>query len=286
MKISAKYSLLSLALLAFLTTSVEANTFTINQAGTSFSPDDLTIEVGDTVIWQWSGGNHTVTEGTDGTIDGDEAFHSPLNSTVTSYTVTFDAAFLAANPRINGRYDYFCSPHFSFGMTGVVTVNLGPGTGYCFGDPGMGTPCPCSNDNDGSVPGSGCDNGAFASGAQLTGSGVASVSGDTLVLKTTGLEPSNTGLYFQGNNATNGGAGNPFGDGLRCAGGGLVRLQIRTASAGGTSQTSVAIAAKGGVIAGDTRRYQCWYRTTQNPPCGLGVNDFNLSNGYEITWTP
>ena len=40
--------------------------------------------------------------------------------------------------------------------------------GYCFGDPGSGTPCPCGNDNDGSVPGSGCANGVFTSGAQLS----------------------------------------------------------------------------------------------------------------------
>ena len=45
-------------------------------------------------------------------------------------------------------------------------------------------------------------------------------------------------------------------------------------------------AAQGGVAAGDTRRYQCWYRTPGSPPCGVGVNDFNLSNGYEITWLP
>ena len=38
---------------------------------------------------------------------------------------------------------------------------------------------------------------------------------------------------------------------------------------------------------GDTKRYQCWYRDTSgNQPCGVGVNDFNLSNGYGITWTP
>ena len=42
----------------------------------------------------------------------------------------------------------------------------------------------------------------------------------------------------------------------------------------------------GNVLAGDTKRYQCWYRTTVNPPCGLGVNDFNASNGLEVVWIP
>ena len=162
-----------------------------------------------------------------------------------------------------------------------------PGLRYCNGDPGAGTPCPCGNDNDGSVPGSGCANGAFASGAQLTGSGVASVSVDTLVLSATGLDLNNSGLYFQANYVMNGGNGNVFGDGLPCAGGGLIRLQIRTSDSSGSSSTTIAIAAKGGVSPGDTKRYQCWYRDTSgNQPCGVGVNDFNLSNGYEITWLP
>jgi formylglycine-generating enzyme required for sulfatase activity len=162
------------------------------------------------------------------------------------------------------------------------------GTGYCFGDPGSGTPCPCNNDNDGSVPGSGCDNGVFWSGAQLTGSGVADVTADTLRLATMHLEPNNAGLYFQADNDLS--PGNLWGDGIRCAGGNLKRLGVRFADVRGYSDTSgfsYTISAKAGNIsAGDTKYYQCWYRTTSNPPCGSGVNDFNTSNGYAITWGP
>jgi hypothetical protein len=162
-----------------------------------------------------------------------------------------------------------------------------PGVRYCFGDPGAGTPCPCSNDNDGSVPGSGCANGVFASGAQLTGSGSASVGADTLVLATSGLEPSNSGLYFQADNDLS--PGIIWGDGLQCAGGSLKRLGVRFANASGYSDTSAwttPISVKAGnVLAGNTKHYQCWYRTTVNPPCGAGVNDFNSSNGYAVTWT-
>ena len=167
-------------------------------------------------------------------------------------------------------------------------VSDAPGIGYCFGDPGSGTPCPCANDNDGSVPGSGCDNGYFSSGAQLTGNGTARLSNDTLVLATTGLEPSNSGLYFQADNDLS--PGFIWGDGLQCAGGQLKRLGVRFADAGGYSDTSAwtpSISVRAGnVLPGDTKRYQCWYRTTVNPPCGLGVNDFNASNGYAVTWLP
>jgi len=172
--------------------------------------------------------------------------------------------------------------HFSAG------ADCEPGTPYCSGDPGSGTPCPCGNDNDGSVPGSGCDNGVFASGARLRGSGTASLSADTLVLSTTHLEPNNSGLYFQANNDLS--PGIVWGDGLQCAGGQLKRLGVRFADASGYSDTSAwatPISVKAGnITAGDTKRYQCWYRTTTNPPCGSGVNDFNASNGYAITWAP
>ena len=160
------------------------------------------------------------------------------------------------------------------------------GVGYCFGDPGVGTPCPCGNDNDGSVLGSGCDNGVFTSGAQLTGSGIASMSSDTLVLSTTHLEPNNAGLYFQADNQVNGGVGYVWGSGLRCAGSNLKRLGVRFSDANGFSDTSgfaYTISAKAGnVNPGDTKNYQCWYRTTSNPPCF--DEPFNTSNGYSITW--
>ena len=156
-----------------------------------------------------------------------------------------------------------------------------PGVGHCFGDPASGTPCPCNNDNDGSLPGSGCANGVFASGAQLTGNGLASVTNDTLVLRTAYQEPSNSGLYFQG--VTDLTPGITWGDGLRCTGGAITRLQVRFADGVGSSHTTIPIANKGGVSPGDTRYYQCWYRNPQNSPCGY---QFNTSNGYVTTWIP
>ncbi len=174
---------------------------------------------------------------------------------------------------------------YSWNAGFLVEYDTQSGVPYCFGDPGSGTPCPCVNDNDGSVPGSGCANGVFASGAKLTGSGTASVSADTLVLTTTHLEPNNSGLYFQANNDLS--PGIAWGDGLQCAGGSLKRLQVRFADAAGTSSTTIGISAKAGNVSpGDTKRYQCWYRTTQDPPCGLGVFDFNASNGLEVVWAP
>jgi hypothetical protein len=152
------------------------------------------------------------------------------------------------------------------------------GTSFCSGD-GSGAACPCGNIGN---AGHGCANGAAATGAQLAASGSGSVSAADVVLSASSLVSSQPGLYFQGNNAINGGAGVAFGDGLRCAGGGVIRLQVRFADGTGSSATSIDIAAKGGVAPGDLKRYQIWYRDPNSSLCGAG---FNLSNGMELTWS-
>jgi len=156
----------------------------------------------------------------------------------------------------------------------------GCGTSFCSGDQGT---CPCGNENDGSGGDAGCANGANSGGGALSTSGSCSIASADLMLAGSGLAPSQPGLYFQGDNAINGGVGNPFGDGIRCAGGAVIRLEVSFADASGASSTTIDIGSKGGVAAGDVKRYQLWYRDPNTSPCG-GL--FNLSNGMEITWTP
>ena len=151
------------------------------------------------------------------------------------------------------------------------------GVAFCAGDQGT---CPCGNDNGGD-PGAGCANGSSAGGAALNSSGSCSIASADLTLSASGLVAGQPGLYFQGNNAINSGDGIQFGDGLRCAGGGVIRLQVRFADSNGDSATSIDVGAAGGVNAGDVLRYQLWYRDPNLTPCG---GQFNLSNGLEITW--
>jgi plastocyanin len=250
----------------------------VQQVGMSFVPSEITINPGQTVRWTWTGGNHTVTEGTDGTLDGNEAFHSNLTGAIGTFEVSFTEAFIAANPRTNDRYDYFCLPHFGMGMTGGVTITSpGPGEAFCSGD-GSGTACPCGNTGN---SGEGCANDT-GSGALMSGAGSASISADDLVLNVVNLTQG-PGLFFQGNNAVNSANGNPFGDGLRCAGGSVIRLEVQFANAGNnfSTQTSLPIAASGGANVGQTKLYQYWYRDAGTSPCN---SLFNLSNGYEVTW--
>jgi hypothetical protein len=168
------------------------------------------------------------------------------------------------------------------GTTGNVTITQTPGSpepgmAYCFGD-GSGTACPCGNEGG---AGEGCANDT-GNGAVLSASGTASVAADDLVLSATNLT-SGPGLFFQGNNAVNSGNGNSFGDGLRCAGFNVVRLEVQFSNAanGFTADSTISISTRGGVSVGQTKRYQFWYRDSGGSPCH---SQFNLTNGYEITW--
>ena len=81
-----------------------------------FTPADITIEVGQSVEWQNTGGNHNV-NGTQTTFPSNPAsFSSGSASTdLWKYRYTFD---------VPGLYNYQCDPHASLGMKGTVTVNM------------------------------------------------------------------------------------------------------------------------------------------------------------------
>jgi plastocyanin len=265
----------AVALLALVS---QASTIDVTQTGFGFSPQNVTIQVGDTVRWNWTSFAHTITQGTDGTIDGNELFNGAINSVTPQFSFTFTAAFVNANPMPNGVYDYFCEPHFMAGMIGSVRVNTDTGTAFCFGD-GTGTACPCANSG---ALGHGCANSISPAGALLAATGTAQVSADTVVL--TGSDMPNAAcLYFQGTAQAN----TVFGDGLRCAGGSVTRLGTKVNVAGGSQYPAAgdaSVSVRGAVpAAGGTRTYQTWYR---NAAAFCTPAAFNLSNGVEIAWAP
>jgi hypothetical protein len=151
-----------------------------------------------------------------------------------------------------------------------------PGIPLCFGD-GSITPCPCGNTG---WPDRGCANSQGA-GSRLVGTGSNLVDGLPLRLMAQYLPFNQPGLFFQATNFVAGGAGTAFGDGLRCCGGNVVRLEIANSGNTGFVLTTVDIASAGGVQPGDTRCYQYWYRDPNSGPCG---SSYNLSNAYEVTW--
>jgi hypothetical protein len=152
---------------------------------------------------------------------------------------------------------------------------------YCFGD-GSSSSCPCAN---ASAPEqhAGCAN-ALGLGARLVDEGASSLASDTLVLVGSQM-PDGNALYFQGTSSTSGGAGEPFGDGLSCVGGTLIRLRSKTNVAGASQFPDVgdaSVSVRGLVTSPGTRTYQAWYRDAST---FCTTANFNFSNGLLITWT-
>jgi photosystem II stability/assembly factor-like uncharacterized protein len=148
-----------------------------------------------------------------------------------------------------------------------------PITRYC----GCDT-APCGNDD----PSAGCANSSGV-GATLSASGTTDVSFDDLVLTAQQLLPGQPALLFAGEQQVNGGAGLPFGDGLRCAGTGVVRLGTRVPDAQGAASWGPGLAASAGWTGGDVRHVQAWYRDPSGSPCG-GL--FNLTDALTVTFRP
>jgi hypothetical protein len=167
---------------------------------------------------------------------------------------------------------------YDFDDMRIETPPLTLGAPYCFGD-GSLTSCPCGNPG---AAGEGCAN-STGSGATLAAGGSASVSADDLLFDAAGLVPFQPALLFSGLNAVNGGAGVVFGDGLRCAGGSVKRLGVQNAGSTGGATWGPGLAPIGGWVAGDTRRFQAWYRDPVAGPCG---STFNLSHGVEVIFLP
>jgi glucose/arabinose dehydrogenase/plastocyanin len=93
-----------------------ATTWTVNAAGMSFTPANITVAPGDTVHWVWVNGTHTVTSGTSCT-HNTTYFDAPLDLTHTSFNWTV--------PTGVGLVPYYCRFHCIFGMTGLITIQSG-----------------------------------------------------------------------------------------------------------------------------------------------------------------
>ncbi|MFT4540048.1 MAG: plastocyanin [Planctomycetota bacterium] len=269
-------SKITLALL-LCTPAVSAQvTHQVSIQNQQFVPAIITIQLGDSVRWTNNDQIlHTVSEGTDHVVNGNEAFHSTLWQSGQFLEHTFDAAFLASFPRTNDTYPYFCEPHNWMTGTVAVTSPSEPGSGY-----GFCTAGPCGNDD----ASAGCEN-TTGSGALLSATGSPSVSSDNLVLRATQLRPNQPAVYFMGPNAIDA----PFGDGRRVVGGSLNRFSVQFIGGAGDLNLGPGIAdyasanfsVASQITSGSTWRFQCWYRDPGGP-CGSG---HNLTNGYAVPFS-
>lgn len=163
------------------------------------------------------------------------------------------------------------------------SVRGGATAPICLGDGTQGA-CPCGNNG---IAGRGCGNSIGAGGgALLNVFDTPSTTEDTLRLQASGMPAGTACLFFQGTTVD---APTAFGDGLRCIGGTLVRLIVKTAPLGaaqtpapGSSEPSLSTA---GLVpvGGGTRTYQVWYRDAATF-CTSAT--FNLTNGILVDWAP
>lgn len=257
--------------------TVQANTHYVTSTGSTFTPGYLVIEVGDTVQWSYDPVMyHTVTEGSNGSQNGTEAFHSPLYAAVPTFSWTFDEAFLAAYPRVGNVYEYFCVPHYPAGMIGQVVVDVPAADPFCAGDGFDGTDCPCGN-NTAFLDYEGCRN-STGVGAILEASGSLSFATDDLVLELSQARPSQPVVFMQGTSQIS----LPFKDGKFCLGSPTERMEFGVLDSHGYETTSGSIVTNGNVPGpGATRYYQAWYRDPAVSVCGTGSN---FSSGLIIEW--
>ena len=95
--------------------------------------------------------------------------------------------------------------------------------------------------------------------------------------------PNSSGVVFQGSTAS---APTPYGAGLRCAGGAIIRLGsglISNHVLVYPSGNQLPVSVRGQISAPGTFQYQTLYRDSGNPCNGSA---FNLTNSVSVMWVP
>jgi hypothetical protein len=180
----------------------------------------------------------------------------------------------------NGWTDVFLHDRLASGFTSLC-------------HPGLDNviPCPCANPPSG--PARGCDNASSTGGAALAASGFAYLAIDSLVFTVSGENPSAASILVQGDTSRPNGL--VFGRGVRCAGGTLRRLFIKTASGGaitapdfgaGDPTVSARSALLGDPIQPGTRTYFVYYRDSSALGGCPAASTFNATQTGAVTWWP
>ena len=125
-------------------------------------------------------------------------------------------------------------------------------------------------------------NSGAQSGGQIGYLGSTSVSNNDLTLVASGIPTNQFGIFYYGPNAVQ----VPFGNGYRCVGGSVYRMNVLQSGATGSYQKNLDFYGSPPfgapeVDAGETWRFQCWFR---DPPAGGST--FNLTNAVSVDFIP
>jgi plastocyanin len=108
-----RYTLLFCAFV-FLTSGAYSTTYTVTSSGFTFSPDNITVNVGDTVVFS-IGSNHTVLEVSQATWNANG--NTPLSG---GFSLPAGGGTLVLTSV--GTHYYVCGIHYSMGMKGTINV--------------------------------------------------------------------------------------------------------------------------------------------------------------------
>ncbi len=163
----------------------------------------------------------------------------------------------------------------------VVIANAQCGSAPTFCAASVSGGCPCGNQPAPNTSG-GCLN-SFGRSGLLTGSGIASLTSDEMVLGLSGLPGFGSAIMAQSASAHV--PASLLGDGLWCLPGGTARILSLVANQSGNAAYPAAgnlpLSVRGNVNAPGTRHYQAAYRNGASF-CTPAV--FNTTSGVSITW--
>lgn len=124
----AGFTLILLILTGLMLPASGQTSYMVEVTSNVFTPNEITISPGDTVIWTNTQGSHNV-NGTQATFpDNPESFGNDVGAGWT-YSHVFT---------IPGTYDYRCDPHFGWGMTGKLIVEDNSSSAITINLTGMG----------------------------------------------------------------------------------------------------------------------------------------------------
>ena len=96
--------------------NLQAATYTVGVSNNVFTPDNFTVNVGDTVMWTWVSGNHTTT-----------STNVPLGAASWDNAITQNEPVFIYVVTVAGTYDYRCTFHYMMGMIGHFTATQSSG---------------------------------------------------------------------------------------------------------------------------------------------------------------
>jgi len=220
----------------------------------------------------------------DGTCSGTSTVHTPFCQQVLTAIAPGQSREMAwnqlddlGNPVPAGDYSvailYWDANFASLSSCCVpFSISADVGTPFCIGS-GGGVVCPCGNLGAG---GEGCAN-STGNGALMTAAGDAIVGADTLVFNVVQAPANKPGLLFSGPSSM---GRVPLSDGFLCVAGSIDRVGVVFTDAAGSATSPWTVSVEEGLVGGELRHYQFWYRD-QLGPCSQGAN---TSNGLSIQW--